>query len=123
MATGPENAPRSFDENVAAVIRVLMAMQDIDVLDLAPRVGMTKSTFYNRMSGRGWLAAELDRLAAYFKVSPVLFFRPVEQAIATQNWKKLSAPDLRVLHGGGTDKLDESDRSRRHLVSVRADDT
>lgn len=108
---------RTFDENVAAVVRVLMAMDDLDAVDLAPRVGMTKSTLYNRMAGKGWLAAELDRIAAYFDKAPAIFFQPVEQVVDTQNWKELSPSDLQVLVGGAEDGSAGRDVTRpRHLT-------
>jgi hypothetical protein len=100
MSTAELAPHHTFDENVAAIVRTLMAMRDLDPVHLAPQVGMTKSTLYNRLDGAKWLAQELDRIAAYFDVSPAIFYRPVEEL--TQNWKGMMRPDLRVLPGGKT---------------------
>lgn len=87
----------SFDENVATVVRILMASRGMEANQLAPHVGMTKSTMYLRLKGGSWRASELARIGDYFEVSPRVFYEPVEAI--SQNWKEMNKPDLRVLSG------------------------
>lgn len=74
----------TFDQNVAAVVKTLMATRGLDGQTLAPLVGMTKSTMYLRLNGKAWTAAELDRIAAYFEITPVVFFEPVSSLVGTR---------------------------------------
>lgn len=104
--------PAPFDVNVGFVVRALMASRGLDAKHLAPLVGMKPSTLYNRLAGKAWYGWELDAIAAFFSVSPSVFFAPVDE-VFTQNRKKKMAPDLRIVRGGG-----ETGPRRRSLSVV-----
>lgn len=102
--TADQVRPRSFDENAADVVRMLMASRRLDTKAFAPLVGMTRSTLYNRLGSRhgtggAWLASELDAIAGFFDVPPSVFFKSVEDVVGDQNRKMLTGSALRVLDG------------------------
>lgn len=86
----------TFDENAASIVRLLLASRHMDATDLAPAVGMTRSTLYNRLNGKPWHASELDRIADYFGVPPSIFFQSVEAILGNQKFSLYMRPDLRL---------------------------
>lgn len=67
--TAVELDATDFDTNASRIVKMLMAGRNLEAQNLAPAVGMSKSTLYNRLSGKPWLANELDRIATHFSVT------------------------------------------------------
>ena len=70
--------------NASRVIETLMAARGRTRADLMSHLGLTKQTLSGRFSGSTrWTVTELATLADYLQVSPAVFFKPVEQLLAT----------------------------------------
>lgn len=58
----------SPDQQIAATVKALMAAQDLTMADVGPQIGLTKSTFHRRLTGGGFLASDVMRLAMLFGI-------------------------------------------------------
>lgn len=127
-----QESGRSFDDNVSLIVETLMAIRRIDAKELAPLVGMTKSTLYNRLSTRSdrtagrWLASELGAIGRYFDVSPRVFYEPAEDLLEGSRTGS-SSTALTGIDGGGDElALRRRDPNqleldlRPHLTLVRS---
>lgn len=101
---------QEVNDNVRAVIDVLLRIHRLEPLALAKHLNMPKSTLYNRLKPTGhWSAAEIYRLAKVLDVQPGAFFRPAGEFNAAlaglaQNWKILN-PGLRAIPTSGQMEL------------------
>lgn len=110
----PRRRPRTgkpdLQTNVSRVIKILMALRDVDQQTLAAETGMLQSSLSNRFSGtRRWQLEDLAVLSEYFDVPASTFVQSADELVAVGG-----RPDP---DGGGVPSLADR-RARRSTGDI-----
>ena len=89
----------SVDERVRLVVRMLLGMNEMSEIELGRRLGLPRTSIYNRMQGRTpFTVAEVGAMAELFGIPPGAFLA-VPSALLSTNSTPVIAQKSRAVVG------------------------
>jgi len=80
------------EQNVRRVVQVLMTLYQAKPADVAEALGISRTSFYDRLSGKShFTIIEIAKLAEFFSISPGIFFSDPRKLVSQATGVLLSS--------------------------------